>query len=227
MKTLGVITARKGSRGIVGKNMAMLCGKPLLHHTLIAAVNSRLSRVIISTDCPEMAAFAKRYAVDAPFMRPAELATDTASSIDVLRHAAEQCPGWDAIFCLQPTNPLRTVEDINGAIDLMESTICDSVISFVDVGERHPARMRAIDSNGRVSTPVFAEADNRPRQQLPPYYLRDGSIYLTRLDVLQSGRLQGDDCRAWIMPRERSVNIDEPMDLVLAEAMMEYNASRD
>ena len=123
--------------------------------------------------------------IDVPFMRPAELAGDCVPTLPVLQHVIrtleEQGEHYDAVLTLQPTNPLRRVSDIDGAIELLERSGADSVLSFVDVGERHPARMKSIDEQGRVSDPPFAESfEGQPRQQLTKLYLREGSIYLTR-----------------------------------------------
>ena len=132
------------------------------------------------------------------------------------------------IFLLQPTNPLREAEDIDGAIELLERTGADSVISFSDAGERHPARMKFIDENGRVQDPPFAEAfEGQPRQQLKRMFIRDGSVYLTRRDVLMlQSSLKGRDCRAWIIPEERSRNIDNDFDVFIVEQMFRYNRER-
>lgn len=219
MNVLGVITARGGSRGIPKKNLAQLRGKPLLFYTAITALQSSLSRVILSTDCEEIAECGRRLGIEVPFMRPAELATDDAKSIDVLKHAVEQCPGYDAVFCLQPTNPLRTVEDIDVAILLMDKTGCDSVIGYAEVGERHPVRMTY--AHGSQVVPLLFGSDRWARRQdLPPVYLRNGAVYLTRTECLIGGSLTGSDSRAWIVPPERALNIDTPLDLKIAEAMM-------
>jgi CMP-N,N'-diacetyllegionaminic acid synthase len=132
---------------------------------------------------------------------------------------------YDAIMTLQPTNPMRRTEDIDGSIALLESSGADSVISFTDVGEKHPARMKFIDEEGRALDPPFAELqEGLPRQNLPALYLREGSVYLTRRDVLMEGNsLKGSDCRAWIIPQERSCNIDTHFDLFLVEQMMKYS----
>jgi len=229
MQVLGIITARGGSKGILRKNIAPLMGKPLLAYTADAALASRrLTRVVLSTDDSEIAETGRGYGVEVPFMRPAELAGDGTPSIPVMqdvvrRLEAEGCR-YDATFLLQPTNPLRTTADIDGAIELFERTGADSVISFVDTGERHPARMKSIDEDGRVIDPPFGEPfEGMPRQQLPRLYLRDGSVYLTRRDVLmEQNSLKGADCRAWIMPEERAWNIDSPFDLFVVEQMLRY-----
>jgi CMP-N,N'-diacetyllegionaminic acid synthase len=208
-------------------------GRPLLAYTADAALAARrLSRVVLSTDDPEIAEAGRRCGIEVPFLRPAELARDATRSIpvmqDVVRRLESEGARYDATFLLQPTNPLRTAYDIDGAVDLLERTGADSVISFVDAGERHPARMKSIDPSGRVIDPPFAEPfEGMPRQQLPKLYLRDGSVYLTRRDVLMQGNsLKGADCRAWIMPEERAWNIDSPFDLFVVEQMLRYQHAK-
>ena len=131
---------------------------------------------------------------------------------------------YDAVLTLQPTNPLRLAEDVDGSIELLEASGADSVISFVDVGEKHPARMKFVSPDGRVSDPPFAEEfEGQRRQDLPKIYLREGSIYLTRRAILmEHNSVQGRDCRAWIIPPQRYCNIDTPLDLFIAEQMLKY-----
>lgn len=231
MRVLGIITARGGSKGIPGKNIHLLCGKPLLQYTAEAALAARrLARVIITTDDEAIAAVARRCGIEVPFLRPAELSRDDTPSVPVVQHAVrflqQQGETYDAILLLQPTNPLRQASDIDGAIELLERTGADSVISFVDVGEKHPARMKFIAEDGRVTDPPFAEQfEGQRRQDLPKLYLREGSIYLTRTSILmEQASLKGHDCRAWIMPKERACAIDEPFDLFLAEQLLKHQA---
>ncbi len=234
MRVLGIITARGGSKGIPAKNIAPLLGKPLLAYTADAAKQSRrLSRVVLSTDDEAIAEVGRTLQVEVPFLRPPALARDDTPTLpvlqDVVRRLEQAGDRYDAVFTLQPTNPLRRPDDIDGAIDLLERTGADSVISFVDVGERHPARMKSIDAEGRVVNPPFAEqVEGQRRQDLPKLYLREGSVYLTRREVLmEQNSIQGSDCRAWIMPPQRACNIDEPFDLFLAEQMLKYNQAQD
>jgi N-acylneuraminate cytidylyltransferase len=229
MQVLGIITARGGSKGIPKKNIAPLMGKPLLAYTAEAALGAtRLSRIVLSTDDPEIAEVGRACGIEVPFLRPAHLAGDATPTVPVLQDVVKRLEAagehYDATFLLQPTNPLRTIGDIDGAVELFERTGADSVISFVDTGERHPARMKTIDDSGRVLDPPFAEPfEGMARQQLPKLYLRDGSVYLTRRDVLMNeGSLKGKNCRAWIMPEERAWNIDSPFDLFIVEQMMKW-----
>ncbi|GAA5507333.1 acylneuraminate cytidylyltransferase family protein [Novipirellula caenicola] len=224
MRVLGIVTARGGSKGIPRKNVQMLCGKPLLQYTADAALAaSKLTRVILTTEDEEIAAVGRECGLDVPFLRPDELAKDNTPSLPVIQHAVQfvQSHGehYDAIFTLQPTHPLRLAADIDGAIDLLETTAADSVISFVDVGEKHPARMKFIDDGGHVIDPPFAEEfEGQRRQDLRPLYLREGSVYLTRTSVLmEQHSFKGQDCRAWIVPPERACNIDTPFDMQMAE----------
>jgi CMP-N,N'-diacetyllegionaminic acid synthase len=228
MNVIGIVTARGGSKGIPHKNIIPLLGKPLLAYTAESALSSRLARVVLSTDDVEIACVGKELGLDVPFMRPQGLAQDETPTIpvlqDVLRKLEARGEVYDAVMTLQPTNPLRRVEDINGAIELLEWTGADSVISVYDVGERHPARMKFMDAEGRLVDPPFAEErEGQRRQELPKLYLREGSIYLTRTAVLmEQSSLKGRDSRGWLIPPERAVNIDIPFDLFLIEQVMKW-----
>jgi CMP-N,N'-diacetyllegionaminic acid synthase len=233
MKVIGLIPARGGSKGVPGKNLRLVCGKPLLQYTCEAArAARRLERVIVTTDDRQIAEIAQQCGVEVPFMRPPELAKDDTPMIPVVQHALrwlqERGDVYEAVCLLQPTTPLRRPEDINGAIELLETSGADSVISFVGVGEKHPARMKFVRPDGRVVDPPFAEQfEGQRRQELEPLYLREGSIYLTRTSViLEQNSFQGRDCRAWVVPLERACNIDEPFDLKLAEWLIMSDAAK-
>jgi len=228
------VTARGGSKGIPKKNIAPLLCKPLLAWTAEAALASkRLTRTVLSTDDEEIARVGRECGLETPFFRPAELARDDTPTVpvlqDVVRRLETSGQHYDAIFTLQPTNPLRRPEDIDGAVDLLESSGADSVISFVDVGEKHPARMKMIDRNLRVIDPPFAENfEGQPRQALSKLYLREGSVYVTRTEVLmRDGSLKGRDCRAWMIAEERACNIDTPFDLFLAEQILKWEGNHN
>lgn len=227
MRVLGLIPARGGSKGVPRKNIRCLCGKPLLQYTAETALASRrLSRIILSTEDSEIVEVGRRCGLEVPFVRPKELAEDETPMLPVVQHAVRwletRGEHFDAVCLLQPTNPLRRPEDIDGAVEMLERTGADSVISFVDAGEKHPARMKSIAPDGRVIDPPFAEQfEGQRRQELPKYYLREGSIYLTRTPVLmQQNSFKGRDCRAWIVPEERACNIDTPFDWFVAEQVL-------
>jgi CMP-N,N'-diacetyllegionaminic acid synthase len=233
MRVLGIVTARGGSKGIRKKNIVPLLGKPLLAYTAAAALAAkRLNRVVLSTENEEIVRVGQEYGLETPFLRPMELARDDTPTIPVLQHLVNKLEisgeYYDAILLLQPTSPLRSCEDIDGAVELLEATKADSVISLVEVGEKHPARMKSVTSDGRVVDPPFAEAhEGQRRQELSKLYLREGSIYLTRRDVLmKQNSLKGRDCRAWLIPSDRACNIDTPFDLFLAEQILKYHNAR-
>jgi CMP-N-acetylneuraminic acid synthetase len=230
MRVLGIVTARGGSKGIPRKNICLLAGKPLLQYTAEAALAAKcLTRVVLSTDNHEIAEAGRKCGLEVPFMRPPELARDDTPTLPVLQDVVRRIEAagehYDAILTLQPTNPLRRPSDIDGAVELLERTGADSVISFVDTGEKHPARMKYIDAEGRVMDPPFAEQfEGQRRQDLPGLFLREGSIYLTRRDVLMNqNSIKGRDCRAWLIPEDRACNIDTPFDLFLAEQLVKYH----
>jgi CMP-N,N'-diacetyllegionaminic acid synthase len=233
MKVLGIVPARGGSKAIPRKNIAPLLGKPLLAYTAQSArAAKRLARTVLSTEDEEISRVGQEYGLEVPFLRPRELAQDETPTIlvlqDVIRRLADAGECYDAVFILQPTNPLRQATDIDGAIELLETTEADSVISFVDVGEKHPARMKFITSEGEVIDPPFKEKlEGQRRQELPKLYLREGSVYVTQRRVLmEQNSIQGRHCRAWIIPPERACNIDSPFDLFLAEQMLKHRVAK-
>lgn len=214
MKILAVIPARGGSKGVIKKNIRILGDKPLIAHTIAACqAATKLTRYVVSTDDTEIAAVAASAGAPVPFLRPEQLATDSAKAIPVMLHALEtmeQLDGvrYDAVMMLQPTTPFRRSSDIDEAIEILERTGSDSVISVVDVEGHHPARMKFLDGD-RLIDPDFCEKyENQPRQELQPMYIRNGAIYLTRRDILLGGSFKGKDCRALVMDADLSINID-------------------
>jgi CMP-N-acetylneuraminic acid synthetase len=227
MNILGVIPARGGSKSVPRKNLADLLGKPLIAYTIEAAKHSRrLSHYVVSSEDAEILAVAKELRAPAPFVRPRELASDQAPSLPVVQHAIremERMQGltFDYVVLLQPTTPMRRAEDIDAALDKLIATGADSVISVCDVGAYHPARMRRIVDDRLVELPVKEPREMARRQDLPPVYIRNGAIYAARRDlVMIENSMVGDDCRAFVMPEERSVNIDGRLDLLMAEILM-------
>lgn len=221
MKVLGIIPARGGSKAIPRKNLVILGGKPLIAWTCESAMRSNLDRVIVSTDDEQIAALAISLGVDVPFRRPAELSGDSSATIDAVLHALRTIDEkFDAVMVLQPTSPFRTTQDINECISLLEECTADSVISVVDVGGHHPARMKYLNQGLLVDPPFVESRENQPRQELQPMYIRNGAVYLTRTETLQQGSFKGSRSAAHIMPVERSINIDEPFDLIIAEAVL-------
>ncbi|MBW1853896.1 MAG: acylneuraminate cytidylyltransferase family protein [Deltaproteobacteria bacterium] len=225
-KILAIITARGGSKGIPQKNTRELLGKPLIAYSIQAALQSRtLNKIIVSTDNETIAHISKKYGAEVPFLRPKHLATDTATSLSVLQHAVSylaEKEGYlaDIIVCLQPTSPLRSAGDIDQAVTLCMNTGADSVVSLCKV-EHHPYWMKKV-VEGRVYPLMEVDDEEYPRRQdLPPVYQLNGAIYVTRKKILmEEERVLGEHTLAHIMSQERSIDIDTPIDLKLAELIM-------
>ena len=228
MKTLAVIPARGGSKSIPRKNIVPVGGRPLIAYTIDAALQaSEIADVVVSTDDAEIAEVCATLGLPAPFMRPAELSHDLAPSLPVVKHALEWAEGseavrYDAVILLQPTTPFRTAGDIDTTLRMLRDSTADSVISVVDVGAAHPFRMKRIVPGNRLVNYIDQGfEDMRPRQLLPPVYLRSGAIYASRRDVVMTqGRMVGDECLAYVIPAERALNIDSPQDLLLAQLLV-------
>ena len=228
MRTIGIIPARGGSKGIPRKNLAPLLGKPLLAYTIEAAKASGfLTDIVVSTEDQEIATVSRNCGAQVPFYRPAELATDKTLSVPVVLHALREMEQitskpYDIVVMLQPTSPLRSAHDIDSGIQLLLDTGADSVISVVNVGGHHPFRMkRVVGQNVLINYIDQGFEDMRPRQELPPVYIRSGALYIVRRSVLaEQQTFVGRDCRAYIMPEGRAINIDTRLDLILAEQLL-------
>ena len=228
-KVLSVIPARGGSRGVPRKNIRLVCGKPLIAYTIETALEARhlFHRVIVSTDDEEIAEVSRRLGAEVPFMRPAELASDSAPTLPVLQHTVEFVEDQDRVkldwvMLLQPTGPFRSAEDLEAALDLGRRGGCDSVISVVQVFAEHPILMKRIE-DGRLLPYCIEEKEGTRRQDYQPAaYMRNGAIYLTRRDVLmERNSIWGEAIRPYVMPPERSVGVDTELDLKVADLMMQ------
>jgi CMP-N,N'-diacetyllegionaminic acid synthase len=225
MTVLGVIPARGGSKGVPGKNLREVAGKPLIAYTIDAArASRRLNRLVLSTDDAAIADAGRTLGVEVPFMRPAELASDDAPMLVVLQHAmnemaARGCAA-DTVVLLQPTSPLRLSSHIDTAVDLLASTGADSVVSVVSVPHQFsPASLMRLDG-GRLR-PLSDGPLVLQRQRTQPVYARNGpAVLAVRAEVLARGALYGDDTRALVMAPEESLDVDEPWDLELLEFVL-------
>lgn len=227
-KTLGIITARGGSKGIPRKNIKLLGGKPLIAHTIETALESGIfDRVILSTDDAEIAEIGKQYGAEVPFMRPEELAQDKTPTLPVLIHALEWLKtneGYEpeAVAILQPTSPLRRPEHLKEAHELFVRSGADSVVSMKEVPGHYNLHWQfRVGEDGRIAIftgESFADIVKR-RQDLPKTHTRNGAIYLFKSNLLfqDPPSFYGDDVRAYVMDERSSVNIDEPADFDRAE----------
>lgn len=218
---LAVITARGGSKGLPRKNLLPCAGQPLIAWTITAALQAQcVGRTIVSTDDPEIARASEAAGADVPFLRPAELADDRASSLDVLRHAIAQCPGYSDVLLLQPTSPLRDSRDIDAAYAQMQQAGAPSCVSLCEVSQS-PWLMVGMEADGRIAPLLPEPAAGLRRQDLPPAYRLNGAIYLARTDwFLQGGRLVGEETVGYRMPEDRSIDIDTQADLDIADHLL-------
>jgi len=231
---LAVIPARGGSKGVVRKNIRPICGKPLIAYTIETALAARhlLHRTIVSTDDSEIAAIARDHGADVPFLRPAELAGDKVPTLPVLQHAVSFIEEQDDIkldwvLLLQPTAPLRAVEDIEASVTSALQNNCDSVISVVQVFAEHPILMKRIEDNRLLPYCIEEKEGTRRQDYQPPAYMRNGAIYLTRRDVLMDkDSIWGQVIRPYVMPLERSVSIDSELEVKLIELLIEERLER-
>ena len=235
-KILGVITARGGSKGIPGKNIKELAGKPLIAYTIEAASASGIfDRIIVSTDDEKIAEVARAHGCEVPFLRPAELAQDATPHVAVLQHAVSFLKGKenyvpDYVMILQPTAPLRTSLHIREAAELLAATGVDSVVSVCEVpGHFNPRWQFTLNNANHLS--IFTGESFldivRRRQDLSRTYARNGAIYLFKTELLFDPikpNFYGRDVVAYVMKHEESVNIDTMGDWEEAERKMAGNA---
>jgi CMP-N,N'-diacetyllegionaminic acid synthase len=218
---LALIPARSGSRGLPGKNIRSFHGRPLLHWTIAAARESGIAeRIVVSTDDAAMAEIAQAGGAEIPFLRPAELARDETPMLDAVLDALTklEADGWtaDAVLLLQPTSPLRRAADIQAAAALLGDF--DAVVSVAPV-KQHPHWLQRIDETGRLQ-PYELAPEAACRQELPPVYMLNGAIYLVRTEALRRERtFRPARTRAYVMPPERSVDIDTEIDWQMAELL--------
>jgi len=222
---IGVIPARGGSKGIPNKNLALLCGRPLLAYTADAAKESkRLTRTIVSTDDERIAECARSLGLDVPFMRPSSLAGDDVPMLPVLQHAIDalQSDGFsaDIVVLLQPTSPLRRGEHIDAAVDWLQRVRGDSVVSVVEVPHQfNPTSVMRIDDG--LLKPFLEGSTAARRQDKPRVYARNGpAVLAVHARVLREGSLYGNESWPLVMSPEDSLDIDTPWDLRLVESAL-------
>ena len=225
-KIVALIPARGGSKGIKNKNIIDLCGKPLISYTIQAALESKyIDKVIVSTDSQEIADVAIKYGAEVPFLRPGELASDTSKTIDAVMHAVGELEKrkeqYDILILLQATQPLRTADDIDSAIELFIKNKGQSLVSVSPV-EDNPILIRTIDNLGRMNSILPMKSTCR-RQDMPLYYRVNGCIYINLISELDLNTSFNDNKIPYIMPKERSVDIDEIKDLLIAQYYISRN----
>ncbi|MFF3100859.1 acylneuraminate cytidylyltransferase family protein [Viridibacillus arvi] len=217
---LAVIPARGGSKGIPRKNIKELAGKPLIAWTIEEAKKSKyITRLILSSEDQEIIQVAEEYGCEVPFVRPYELARDTTSGMEPILHAIAQCPGYDYIIMLQPTSPLRTVEDIDNAIEKLLENDSNYCVSVVETSES-PYWMYKM-SEEKVLQPLLADEPIAVRrQELPVTYSLNGAIYIGKTKVFQESKsFLNNDTVGYLMSKEHSYDIDSMLDFIICDTL--------
>jgi CMP-N-acetylneuraminic acid synthetase len=223
-KILAIIPARGGSKGIKDKNIKPLNGKPLIYYSIHESLESNIiQEVMVNTDSEKIASISKKYGAKIPFLRSKELATDEASSVDViedtLNYYEQRNISFDYFILLQPTSPLRRREDIIRAFEILEQKNAKSIVSVCEA-EHSPLLMNKLDNDLSMKDFLKKENDKR-RQDFDKYYRLNGAIYISEVkNFLETKNFYGEGSYAYIMPNNRSVDIDNEIDLKLAEIIM-------
>lgn len=212
-KVLAIVPARGGSKGIPKKNIIDVNGKPLIAYTLEEAKKSKyIDQIVVSTDDQKIKEVSDRYGDFVPFMRPAELATDEAKTIDVVLHVIEELPDYDLLILLQPTSPLRRVEHIDEAFEKLIESGKDSLVSLTKV-KKHPNWMFYVDDKGNMVS-VTGEEIAHQRQALREAYVLNGAIYISNIDFIKEKRSMFNlSSFAYRMAYSLSMDIDDSNDI--------------
>jgi CMP-N,N'-diacetyllegionaminic acid synthase len=226
MRTLIIIPARAGSKGLPGKNTKLLGGKPLIAYSIefALAVKGADDVICISSNDDDVLKITADYGLDLPFKRPEELASDSASSNDVIMHALNcyEAKGefFDAMLLLQPTSPFRTMEDFDRLKEQFTDD-CEMAVSVKNVKENPYFSMFEENPEGYLQK--SKKADFSTRQECPPVFAYNGSMYLVKVSSLKKSGLHGlSNIKKMVMPAERSVDIDTMMDWIIAEYILAF-----
>ena len=231
MKNLAIITARSGSKGLPHKNIKLLCGKPLLAYSIIAAKESGMyDKIVVSTDSPEYAKIALEWGAEVPFFRSDLNSSDTATSWDTCREVLESYrklgEEFDTFTILQPTSPLRTGEDIKEAFNLMDEKNADFVVGVCKA--EHPISLYNTIPEDLSLAGYLEQKNNTRRQAFGTCYRLNGALYIVRTKALpENNFIYIDGSFAYVMPEERSIDIDTELDFVIAEVVMRHFEKKD
>ena len=228
-KILAIIPARGGSKSVPKKNIYPLNGKPLIYYSISSGLKAKyIDRLIVSTDSPEIAKVARKYKAEVPFVRPAELASDTAPTLPVLQHVVKYVEENDKfkpdlVVLIQPTNPLVRSEDVDGTIETLFKTNTNSCFSVTEISQR-PEWMYRMDNN---PAELFLKEESGPTkrsQELPRLAIINGTVYVMKYETLMTkNKIRDGNTSIYVMPRERSVDIDDKFDFELAKFLFQRN----
>ena len=221
---LGVTLARGGSKGIKNKNLVKIKGKPLIFYTIKEARKTKeITNYIVSTDSSKIKKVAQKYKADVPFIRPKKFSKDNSSSASALKHALIECEKifnkkFDYVVELMSTNPLKKAQDIKSVIKILLKNKSDSVIAVNQLFDHHPARIKKIIKGKLYDFAVKEKLESRRQDLKPSAFVRSGSIYaMSRHYVMNEKRYFSGRSLAYILPLERTINIDDKNDLIIAK----------
>jgi CMP-N,N'-diacetyllegionaminic acid synthase len=226
---LAIIPARGGSKGLPGKNIKELCGKPLIAWSIESALNSKyIDEVMVTTDNQNIAEISKQYGANVPFLRPEELASDTATTFDAVKHTIEFYKNelnkeFDYIVLLEPTSPLRESYDIDNAIEILFNSKADSIVGISKTEDQNPAFLVLKDENGYILGYENKNMKVFRRQDIKDVYFFEGTIYISKTDVLlREKTFYHKNTIGYEVPKYKSLEIDDIYDFVMVEAIMKY-----
>lgn len=225
---LAIIPARGGSKRLPRKNILDLGGKSLIAWSIEAALKSKyIDKVVVTSDDNEILTIAQQYKAET-IKRPKELANDTATTFDAIDHAIDNYPQYDYIVLLQPTSPLRTNRHIDEAIELLMSKNADATISVCEM-DHSPLWSNTLPADANMSAFIRDEVKNKRSQDLERYYRLNGAIYICKIDILLEKKsfFLDNNIYAYVMDRNSSVDIDEEVDFVIADALIKHYFDKD
>ena len=230
-KALGIIPARGGSKRLPRKNLALLAGKPLLLHSIEAGLQAKeLDRLVVSSEDDEILALASSISPNLVLRRPDYLAQDISLAYDVVMHALTQLESrgegpYAFVAVIQCSSPLTTAEDIDETMRELRATDADSVCTIMELDHYlHPLKLKVLE-DGRLRSFFGSDQAMQPAHELPRLFVRNGSVYASRRRVLEQGVLIGQRGRGYLMPRERSIDINTAFDLAFAEFLLSRQRS--
>lgn len=225
---LAIIPARGGSKGLAGKNIKELCGKPLIAWSIEAGYKSNyLDEIMVTTDCQNIAEVAKQYGANVPFLRPKELATDTATTFDAIKHTIDyyknELKEFDYIVLLEPTSPLRESVDIDNAIKILLDSNADSIVGICRTEDQNPAFLVLKNEKNFISGYENKEMKVLRRQDIKDVYFFEGTIYISKTNILlDKKKFYHENTIGYEVPKYKSLEIDDIEDFIMVEAIMKY-----
>ena len=219
---LAIIPARGGSKRLPRKNILDLCGKPLISWSIEAALKSKyISKVVVSSDDEEILNISSNFGADI-IKRPYELANDTATTFDAIKHTIDNLEKYDYIILLQPTSPLRNENQIDEAIELLEEKQADAIVSVCEM-DHSPLWSNTLPKDGNMNNFLRDEVLNKRSQDLEKYYRLNGAVYICKTDKLLENKsfFLKDNIFAYIMDRKSSIDIDEEIDFLFVQRVIE------